>query len=561
MPNVAYMTLADILFLIAYGLTALLLCVSVLAGFLHERGLESMWRKLDVYSLAAVPVALAAVVLVTVHEPDPPPPAAIEGLGGERPASARPLLLVGIKVLPNASGGLIGRGTNWGTVRKELDGTEVAALAEQVPAITNDALSFLADGELEVTWHLRAGLRWSDGMPLTAEDFEFALQVSPDERIAEIRVVDARTLVVRFQDRVAIAMESIVPMPEHALAEQFASGGYDAVREYRRSHALPSAGPYRVAEFVAEDHAVLEANPFFAGPPPSIARIEIRRYEDDAALLAAFEAGEIDMIAPNAIAPEAAEQLAAKQPDAVQIRPSEIQMFIHADPTHAQLSRLEVRRAILMAIDRERIRSEVFGAAAHVSHVPVPGEAPEGSVEVPYDPVTARTVLEGIGSITLVHGPTEVEKAIAARVVADAAAVGLVLEAKQDKRPQDVYRTRYHGGLVLTQTTGERDALPEKYWSLIQKDGKFDRSFRSDAYDDTIAELVEREERALYPERREQIRDRLFAEYSKRLPNLPLLFLADRTVAVPELEGWTEGSGSNFGTTIERWWFAGAPAE
>jgi len=87
-------------------------------------------------------------------------------------------------------------------------------------------------------------------------------------------------------------------------------------------------------------------------------------------------------------------------------------------------------------------------------------------------------------------------------------------------------------------------------------DGKFDRKFRSDAYDDSMAVLVEREERALYPERRDQIRDALFTAYSERLPNLPLLFLVDRIVAAPELDGWEEGSGSNFGTGIERWHFA-----
>ncbi|MEJ7729670.1 MAG: hypothetical protein WKG00_10665 [Polyangiaceae bacterium] len=74
-----------------------------------------------------------------------------------------------------------------------------------------------------------------------------------------------------------------------------------------------------------------------------------------------------------------------------------------------------------------------------------------------------------------------------------------------------------------------------------------------------IDELVAREERALYPERREQIRDLLFVQYSRRLPQLPLLFLTDRIVAAPELDGWEEGSGNKFGATIERWHFAPPP--
>ena len=72
--------------------------------------------------------------------------------------------------------------------------------------------------------------------------------------------------------------------------------------------------------------------------------------------------------------------------------------------------------------------------------------------------------------------------------------------------------------------------------------------------------LVEREERALYPERREQIRDLLFAQFSKNLPLLPLLFLADRIVADPHLARLGgRRRRSTFATTLERWYFA-APA-
>ena len=96
---------------------------------------------------------------------------------------------------------------------------------------------------------------------------------------------------VRYADRVAVALESITPLPRHALKAEFDKGGFEAVREYRRKNVIPSAGPYRVTEFVVDDHVFLEANPHFAGPAPSIARIEIKRYADDAALVGAFESG------------------------------------------------------------------------------------------------------------------------------------------------------------------------------------------------------------------------------------------------------------------------------
>jgi enoyl-CoA hydratase len=56
-------------------------------------------------------------------------------------------------------------------------------------------------------------------------------------------------------------------------------------------------------------------------------------------------------------------------------------MFLHADPGHPLLAKLEVRKALLQAFDRDRMRTEVFGdaaARARVSSVPVPGKEPEG---------------------------------------------------------------------------------------------------------------------------------------------------------------------------------------
>jgi peptide/nickel transport system substrate-binding protein len=564
MPNVSYITLADVLFLASYALTAVLLIVSVMAYALHSKGRELAWRRLDIGALLGFPIILFTVIFLAL-------PAAREAhattsqLDSERPPSARDSLRVGTNVINSPMGGLASRGATWGTVRTAIDNTRTPGLAEQVPSITNDALRFLADGRLEVTWKLRPNLKWSDGKPLTADDLDFALKVSPDPRIDEVRVASPRELVVRFKDRVAAALDNITPLPKHALEDAYKSGGFDAVREFRRNNVLPASGPYMVTDFKMNDHLFLEKNPHFAGAPPSIGRIQILRYESDEALIAAFEKGEIDMILPNAIAPEAALALARRRPDAVLMRPSEIQCFLHPDLANPLLAKREVRRAILQAIDRGRVRAEVFGTAAEhalESHIPVPGDEPEGTERVAFDPEAARKTLEQAGAagtkMPLIHGPTPFDKGVAAQLVRELGAVGITLEPKEVPIVFDVYRQRKHGGLLLHALTGDRDLAPERVWNLPQVQGKFDRTFRSDAYDDAVNALVLREERALYPERREQIRDRLFAEYSQRLPMIPLFFLADRIVAVPALDGWDRGSGINFGTTVEQWHFAAA---
>jgi len=201
------MTLADVVFLVAYFLTAVMLGVSVIASDLHDRNRERAWRNLDNGTLIATPFVLLIIVIIAVHRPTKPAPPPAPALTGERPASSREVVRIGTNSLQTAAGGIAGRSSNWGTTRSDLDGTTIAVLAEEVPAITNDCLRFLAGGQLEVTWRLRDGLKWSDGKPLTASDIEFALAVSPDARIAEVRVLGPRDITIRYRDRVAKALE------------------------------------------------------------------------------------------------------------------------------------------------------------------------------------------------------------------------------------------------------------------------------------------------------------------------------------------------------------------
>jgi peptide/nickel transport system substrate-binding protein len=564
MPNVAYITLADILFLVSYAICAALMTVSVAGFWLHEHDKIKAWQRLDVGGLIAFPFVMAATAFFAIPssalEPEPLAPA----YQAPRPKSERDVVRVGVNTLPRPMGGLFSRGVFWAVTRAEPDGTNMPVLAEQVPAITNDSLRFLADGTLAVTWRLRRNLFWSDGKPLTANDLKFALEVSPDQRIQEIKVVSDRELVVRYKERVAAALLPITPLPRHALQEAFKKGGFESVRDFRMKNVLPGAGPYRIAEFVPNERAVLEANPHFIGDPPSVSRIEIRRFKTDEALLEAFEKGKIDLVMPGAITPESAANFAKKRPGVVNLKPSEVLMFLHPDLKNPLLARRDVRAALLRALDRERMRNEVFGeaaSAAPVAHIPVGGPVPEGTQVTAFEAEAARAELAKLGAagarMPLVHGSTPIERAVVPHLVRDLSAAGITLEPREVEDVNTEFRKRKHGGLLLMSRTSAREDEPERSWNVPLIEGRSDRNFRSDAFTDEIEKLVEREERALYPERREQIRDLLYVAFSKNLPLLPLMFLADQIVAPPELRGWEVGGGGrNFGITLERWHFA-----
>ena len=203
-------------------------------------------------------------------------------------------------------------------------------------------------------------LKWSDGKPLTADDLKFALEVSPDPRIVEARVVDPRVLVVRFRDRVAAALEPITPLPRHALEEAYKKGGFEAVREFRlyERHAA-ARGPTASLDSRPNDHLVLETNPHFAGPAPSIPRIEIKRYKTDADARGRVREGRHRHDrARTRSRPRPQRELAKRRPEAVNDPPLRGAAVPAPRSRRTRCSRsARFARALLKAIDRERMRT------------------------------------------------------------------------------------------------------------------------------------------------------------------------------------------------------------
>jgi hypothetical protein len=113
--------------------------------------------------------------------------------------------------------------------------------------------------------------------------------------------------------------------------------------------------------------------------------------------------------------------------------------------------------------------------------------------------------------------------------------------------------------MLLQALMADRDTETRRFWNLPRGDGRVLRAARTAVFDDAAAALTEREERALFPERRAQLRSRLQVLFSQRLPLLPLVMGSERYVASPALRGWDRGPGVRFGEGIERWHFTGAP--
>src|SRR5215470_12999398 len=64
-----------------------------------------------------------------------------------------------------------------GLVRVLPDGTYGPVLASELPTAGNGGVKLSSDGKrMDVTYHLRPGLKWADGQPVTSDDVRFTWQ-------------------------------------------------------------------------------------------------------------------------------------------------------------------------------------------------------------------------------------------------------------------------------------------------------------------------------------------------------------------------------------------------
>src|SRR5439155_11180036 len=90
------------------------------------------------------------------------------------------------------------------------DGVRHPWLADAFPSIENGLWQVFPDGRMETTWRLKPGITWHDGVPMTADDLRFTIEVYRDREIGavgipalalidRVDVRDAQTVVLKWQ--------------------------------------------------------------------------------------------------------------------------------------------------------------------------------------------------------------------------------------------------------------------------------------------------------------------------------------------------------------------------
>jgi peptide/nickel transport system substrate-binding protein len=250
-------------------------------------------------------------------------------------------------------------------------------LATSVPAVENGDVGIVTDaeapgGRLVATFHLRDGLRWHDGQPLTADDVRFAYTQDREarpgsderivaDRIANVEAVDDRTIRVTYRAGERYDLYALAPraLPRHLLASADAA----AIERYAR--APVHAGPYRIVSRTAGTIS-LDAFAGYALGPPRIAHVIVRTYTSRTLLLAAVLAGEVDVAPSPAFDADLAATLERSTADRglqVLYTPAQATAMLRYGPRTAEPA---IREAAAMTVDRERIGRAVFGGRARI---------------------------------------------------------------------------------------------------------------------------------------------------------------------------------------------------
>lgn len=266
------------------------------------------------------------------------------------------------------------------------------AKAELIPGAA-ESWTVSDDGKT-YTFKLRENAAWSDGSPVTAEDFvysfrrledpatgaEYASMLYPIANAEEVnsgkakpeelgvKAVDARTLEVSLKAPTPYFLEMLT----HQAAYPVNKAAIDSMgADWIKPGKLVSNGAYTLAEWVPNDHIKMVKNPKFHDA--ANVKIDVVNFiptEDRSSAMKRFEAGELDSY--DDLPTEQLTDLKAKFGDQIRVAPYLGTYYYAIKTDKAPWDNVELRNAVSMAIDRDFLAEKVWNNSMFPGYSMVP---------------------------------------------------------------------------------------------------------------------------------------------------------------------------------------------
>lgn len=253
-----------------------------------------------------------------------------------------------------------------------------------------------------ITYYLRTDVTWWDGEPVTAEDVYFTYGKMKDPKnnypnIASLRFIDNVEVIgpyaIKFTfNRIyadLLTDSDIMAVPKHIYEKKGAEFG---------TKTIVGNGPYKIAQWVPGSGLILTYNEAYCRGRPPLDEIYITYYADINMMLDDFAAGDLDLVFN--ITPVRAKELASNQNIEVDTKPGNTFTYIGWNFDNLNLKNKEIRKALTMAINTERILNEVFAGMGTISLGPLPPSSwgyNEKVEPIRHNLPEAKKILEKIG--------------------------------------------------------------------------------------------------------------------------------------------------------------------
>ncbi len=228
--------------------------------------------------------------------------------------------------------------------------------------------------------------KWSNGDPVTAEDFVYSFRrvvdpntASPyasylaDDKVLNaqevidgkvkpdalgVKALDEKTLQVTLSEPVpyfpdTLIHTSVKPVPQKVV-EKFGEKWTDPAN-------IVVNGPYKISEWQVNDKIVLERNEsYYDNANTTLEKITLLAIPSSTTDVARYQAGEID-ITYNEVPPEQFASLKEQLGDQLQVSPMLCTYYYEFNTVKPPFNDARVRRALALALDRNTISDKVVG--------------------------------------------------------------------------------------------------------------------------------------------------------------------------------------------------------
>jgi peptide/nickel transport system substrate-binding protein len=304
-------------------------------------------------------------------------------------------------------------------------------LAKEIPTTDNGGVKVPGDSgdAMTVTWTLRDGLKWSDGQPLTCDDFLYAQEwvtdkdntgigtLSSYQAISKVECPSATEMIWHFpkifEGYITLA---VAPLPRHFLSkipikDQVAGAGFRS----NEIAKLPVSGAFKFDTVTPGAELRLVKNPnytsFATGKPAHLDSLVWKWYGDADAMIAGYKANEVDFATDlqDSDIPKVTEL--GDQVSAVPallyefLRPNWSETACSKNPTvqdrgpGCPMADPAMRQAVAYAVDKNAINTRLLGGTVQIANTNISPGAWFFADQPPatFDPEKAKSILDAAG--------------------------------------------------------------------------------------------------------------------------------------------------------------------